>query len=76
MTRLTSIHWKKLYSVFEKAGFQKDREKGDHIAMTRSDVLRPVIIPKYASIDIKIIRSNMQTANMTREDFFRHLSHT
>ena len=76
MPRLTAVHWKKLYSVFERAGFQKERVKGDHIAMTHPDISRPVIIPKYASVGVKIIQANMHTANMSRQQFFRYLATT
>ncbi|MBI5888501.1 MAG: type II toxin-antitoxin system HicA family toxin [Deltaproteobacteria bacterium] len=70
MPRLTALHWKKLVCVFEKDGFRKDRERGDHIVMVKSGVARPVIIPKYSEVGIDIIKSNMRTACMSRERFF------
>ncbi len=69
MPRLTALHWKKLVCVFEKDGFRKDREHGDHIVMVKSGVARPVIIPKYSEVGIDIIKSNMRTACMSRERF-------
>ena len=73
MPRLTPIHWRKLTCIFEKAGFVKDREEGDHICYVKSGVARPVVIPKYHEIDLDIIKSNMRTANMTREEYFNYL---
>ncbi len=73
MPRLTPIHWKKLKRIFEKAGFKKDREEGDHIVLTRLGTPRPVVIPKYKNIDVDIIKSNMRTAGMTRDEYFRLL---
>lgn len=70
MPRLTPIHWKKLKCVFEKAGFVFHREEGDHIALVKPGVSRPIIIPKYDSVGLDIIKANMRTANMSREDYF------
>lgn len=56
--------------MFEKAGFTFDREGGSHIVLAKPGVARPVIIPKYDSIGLDIITSNMRTANMNREQYF------
>jgi len=34
---------------------------------------RPVIIPKYDEITVAIIRINMRTVGMSREDYFKIL---
>lgn len=73
MPRLTSTHWKKLVCVFQKDGFRKERESGDHIVMVKAGVARPVIIPKYPDVGPDIIKSNMRTACMSRERFFEFL---
>ena len=67
------IHWKRLQCVFEKAGFKHNRTSGDHIVMTKPGVSRPIIIPKYSAIDVEIIKSNMRTAQISREKYFELL---
>ncbi|HLC18819.1 MAG TPA: type II toxin-antitoxin system HicA family toxin [Thermodesulfobacteriota bacterium] len=73
MPRLTPVHWKKLKSVFEKAGFGKERETDSHIILSKPEVPRPIVIPKYNDVGIDIIKSNMRSAGMTREEYFKLL---
>lgn len=40
----------------------------------KPSVPRPVIIPRYDEVAIDIIKSNMRTAGMTREEYFKLLS--
>ncbi|OGL39116.1 MAG: hypothetical protein A2042_07905 [Candidatus Schekmanbacteria bacterium GWA2_38_11] len=73
MPRLIPVHWKKLKCVFEKVGFKVERVEGSHLILTKPGVSRPVVIPKYENIDIDIIKSNMRTAGMSREQYFELL---
>ena len=41
--------------------------------MVKPGVPRPVIIPKYDEVGLDIIKSNMRTAEMSRERFFELL---
>ena len=43
------------------------------MVFTKPDVLRPVVIPKYAAIPVFIIKNNLRTAGMTRERYFELL---
>lgn len=74
MPRLAPTDWQTQVKIFEKDGFTIDRTKGDHIAMTKPGILRPVIIPKYSEIGRDIIKSNMKTAGMSRDRYFELLS--
>jgi len=56
VARLTPTDWKTLKCIFEHAGFSFEREKGDHIVLSRPGTPRPVIIPKYSSIGLDINR--------------------
>lgn len=73
MSRITPIHWKKLKGIFENDGFVKNREESSHIAMVKPGVVRPVIIPKYTSIGLDIILSNMRSAKMSRKKYLELL---
>jgi predicted RNA binding protein YcfA (HicA-like mRNA interferase family) len=74
MPRLSPVSYRILVCVFERDGFICVREEGDHMIFTRHDVLRPIVIPKYNSIPVFIIKNNMRSAGMTREQYFAHLS--
>ena len=74
MPRLTPIHWKILVCIFEKDGFVYSRTHGDHMAYTKNGCIRPIIIPKYKEIDVRIIRDNMRSANMSRDKYFNYLN--
>lgn len=73
MPRITPIHWKSLEKVFLAVGFRFVRQEGSHRSYTRSGVLRPVVIPTYDEVPVAIIRKNLQTAGISRDDYFRLL---
>jgi predicted RNA binding protein YcfA (HicA-like mRNA interferase family) len=50
-----------------------DRQEGSHRAYVKAGCSRPVIIPIYNEVDVDIIKSNMRTAGMSRETYFRLL---
>ena len=43
------------------------------MVMTKTGVIRPVVIPKYASVPIFIIKNNLRTARMSRERYLELL---
>ncbi len=49
------------------------RQDGSHRAYWKDGILRPVIIPVYNEIDVDIIKSNMRTACLDRETYFKYL---
>ena len=38
--------------------------------LTYPDAKRAVVIPEYNEVDVDIIKNNMRTVNMTREEYF------
>ncbi len=71
MAKLVPIDYRKLIKIFELKGFRISRQKGDHIAMTKAEIKRPLIIktsPKKVSVTH--IRTNMTTAQMSRQQYF------
>ena len=58
MPKLSSVSYKKLLKVFEADGFRCVREEGDHMVFTKPGVVRPVVIPKYSSVPVFIIKNN------------------
>lgn len=67
------ITWQELRSVCELLGCVQSRIKGDHLAMTRPGLARPVIIKMDKSLGEDIVRSNMQTLDISRKEFDRLL---
>ena len=74
MPRLAPVHWKTLECVFEKYGFKFKRQASSHRVYEKKGVLRPVIIPTYDDVLIDIIKKNMNTAGISREEYFELLS--
>lgn len=74
MLKLSPVSYKVLACVFEHDGFRCVREEGDHMVFTKTGVLRPVVIPKYRSIPVFIIKNNLRTAGVSRERYFELLS--
>ena len=73
MSRLAPVDRRTLVRIFEADGFTQNRTTGSHIVLTRPGIARPVIIPKYAEVGLDIIRSNLRTAGMSRERYFKLL---
>lgn len=73
MPRLTPIPSRKLRRVFELAGFACVRSEGDHFVYSKPGIPRPVVIPDYNDVPVFVIRNNLRTAGLSREEYFRLL---
>ncbi len=73
MPKIAAIPASKLRRVFEKAGFKCLRIEGDHFVYTKPGMLRPVVIPDWPEVPVFIIKNNLRTANMSREEYFELL---
>jgi predicted RNA binding protein YcfA (HicA-like mRNA interferase family) len=71
--RLTPLPWKSLEKVFLAAGFRFARQQGSHRSYVKPGIARPVVIPTYDQVPVAIIRNNLKTAGISREEFFRLL---
>lgn len=70
MPRITPIPSKRLRKVFEKVGFKCVRTEGDHFVYTKSGTSRPVVIPDWPEVPVFIIKNNIRTAGISREEYF------
>jgi predicted RNA binding protein YcfA (HicA-like mRNA interferase family) len=70
MPKIISIPANKLRKVFEKAGFKCVRIEGDHFVYTKEGVTRPVVIPNWKEVPVFIIKNNLRTAGILREEYF------
>ncbi|MHB1661330.1 MAG: type II toxin-antitoxin system HicA family toxin [bacterium] len=76
MPKITPIPASKLKKVFENAGFNCVRTEGDHFVFTKQGVARPIVIPDWKEVPVFIIKNNLRTAGITREDYFYLLEKT
>jgi len=73
MPKISPISSKILRKIIEKAGFIHSRTEGDHHVYTKQGVQRPVVIPNYPEIPIFIIKNNLRTAGIDRDEYFKLL---
>lgn len=73
MPKFTPVDWRRLEQVFLAAGFQFARQEGSHRSYVKPGLARPVVIPTYREVPVFIIRNNLKTAGLSREDYFRLL---
>ena len=74
MPRFTPVDWRTLERVFVAAGFRFARQEGSHRSYVRDGVSRPVVIPTYVEVPVFIIRNNLKTARLSRDEYFRLLA--
>jgi predicted RNA binding protein YcfA (HicA-like mRNA interferase family) len=55
------------------AGVRLARQEGSHRSYTKEAIPRPVVIPTYDEVPVSIIRHNMKTAGISREEYFASL---
>jgi len=67
------VHWQALEKVLLAAGFRFAPQEGSHRSYVRPWILRPIVIPAYKAVLASIIRINLRTAGISREDYSRLL---
>jgi predicted RNA binding protein YcfA (HicA-like mRNA interferase family) len=63
------VTWQELRDVCKLAGCVESRIKGDHLVMTRPGMARPVIIKMDKDLGEDVIRSNVRTLGLSRQQF-------
>jgi predicted RNA binding protein YcfA (HicA-like mRNA interferase family) len=62
-----------LEKVFLRAGFRFARQEGSHRSYVKPGIPRPIVIPIYGEVPVSIIRTNLKTAGISRQEYFRLL---
>ena len=70
MPKITLIPKEKLREIFEKAGFKCVRIEGDHFVYIKDGIPRQVVIPDWKEVPVFIIKNNLRTAGLSREEYF------
>lgn len=71
MTKISPTDWKT--QLRKSYGCKYKRKKGSPHVLSYPNAKRAVVIPEYDEIDVDIIKNNMRTVGMTREEYFRLL---
>jgi len=71
--RIVPIPARTLRRVFEMAGFQWVKTEGDHFVYTKKGVARPIVIPDWPDVPVFIIKNNLRSAGISRDEYFRLL---
>ena len=50
------------------------RAEGDHFVYTKPGIARPVVIPDWDEVPVFIIKNNLRTAGLSREEYFALLA--
>lgn len=70
MPAIQPTHYRDLVKIFEKSGWIYQRTKGDHMIYIKRGFVRPVVIPKYKTVPVFIIKNNLRTAKISNEKYF------
>jgi predicted RNA binding protein YcfA (HicA-like mRNA interferase family) len=70
MTRIYPTDWKTQLKIFELYGCKYKRKTGSHHVLTFPGAKRAVVMPEYEEIDVDIIKNNMRTVGMSRDEYF------
>jgi predicted RNA binding protein YcfA (HicA-like mRNA interferase family) len=73
LSRITPISYRKLIKVFLESGCEYKRKKGSHHILRCPNCIRPVVIPEYNEIDVEIIKNNLKTAGISKEEYLNLL---
>lgn len=72
--RIVPVRYRTLVRLFQLDGFEVRRIRGDHIMMTKPGVRRPVVIKTSpGEVPVAHIVTNLRTAGMSRDTYFRLL---
>ncbi|MEW6658526.1 MAG: type II toxin-antitoxin system HicA family toxin [Thermodesulfobacteriota bacterium] len=69
LTRIAPVHWKLLEKLFLNAGFKFARQEGNHRSYIKPGISRPIVIPTYDEVPVSIIKNNLKTAGISREEY-------
>lgn len=67
------VSWQEFRKVCLRLGCIDSRQRGSHLIMTRAGMARPVVIPKHGNLTPGVLRSNMRTLGIGREELLRLL---
>jgi predicted RNA binding protein YcfA (HicA-like mRNA interferase family) len=73
MPKIAPVSWKKLVKFLKKNGFKQERTKGSHIVLVKPGLARPLVVPKYKSLGLTIVKNNLKTSGLSEAEFAKFL---
>ncbi|MBN2095485.1 MAG: type II toxin-antitoxin system HicA family toxin [Candidatus Aenigmarchaeota archaeon] len=67
------ISWKKFDKFLKYVGCTLKCEKGDHMIYWRDGLNRPIVIPKVEDIPTFVVRNNLRTLGIPKEEYLEIL---
>ena len=67
------LHPREVVKVFEKFGWRVVRQKGSHIILIKSGHIATLSVPNHPEVARGTLRSLIQKAGLTIEEFFEAL---
>ncbi len=74
MAGITPISWKKFEKVLMFVGCTLERQRGDHRIYGRSDLKRPIVIPKDSGLPVFVIRNSLRLLNLSPDEYLKILA--
>jgi len=74
LPRIIPILWQDFDRILIKTGCRFDRQEGDHRIYKRADLKRPIVFPADNNVPVFILKNNLSTLNLSRQEYFRLLS--
>ncbi|MDE1827349.1 MAG: type II toxin-antitoxin system HicA family toxin [Thaumarchaeota archaeon] len=69
---LRNHNWRDVVKALSRSGFQITRQKGSHIQLSHNDG-RYVTVPRHDPIKEPTLKSILEQAKITKEEFFKQL---
>jgi len=70
MRHIVPTNWQTQAKIFEAYGCVFKPQKGSHLVFHCPGARRAVVIPKHKEVSVAVIRSNMRTAGMSKQNYF------
>jgi len=72
--RITPIRFRDFERVLKEAGCEFVRQRGSHRVYTRSDLKRPLVVPRYKAIPVFIIKNNLRILGLSDDEYLAILN--
>jgi predicted RNA binding protein YcfA (HicA-like mRNA interferase family) len=70
LPRIIPIPWQDFERILKKTGCLFDRQEGDHRIYNRAGLRRPIVFPADSNVPVFIIKNNLRTLNLSRQEYF------
>jgi predicted RNA binding protein YcfA (HicA-like mRNA interferase family) len=74
MPRLPRVSGRQAIAAFERAGFQRRRHRGSHIALTKRGHPQTLSVPDHRQLGVGLLRDLIRKSGLTVDQFVELLS--